>query len=63
MLVLKTTSLHSWTLDGNNRAGEAIEEKVAAKLAKNPIKRLKVAGGATAPAGDDQAKAIAGKGW
>ena len=50
-------------LDGNNRAGELIEDKITAKLIKNPIKRLKVAGGAQAPAGDNGAAAVAAKGW
>lgn len=48
--------------DGNNRAGELIEDKISNKLKNNPIKKLKVAGGGTAPAADNAAN-VAAKGW
>ncbi len=47
--------------DGNNKAGELIEDKLSNKLKNNPIKRLKVAGGANAPVGT--ATDVAAKGW
>ncbi len=48
--------------DGKNRTGELIEDKIADKLAKNPIKKLKVAGVTTgAPA--DGATTVTAKGW
>ena len=51
-------------VNGKNRTGEEIEEKVAARLARNPIKKLKVTGATAgaAPAGNG-AEDIATKGW
>ena len=48
--------------DGNNRAGELIEDKISNRLKNNPIKKLKVAGGGTAPAANAAAD-ITNKGW
>jgi len=48
--------------DGNNRAGELIEDKISNRLKNNPIKKLKVAGGGTAPAANAAAD-VAAKGW
>ena len=48
--------------DGNNRAGELIEDKVSNKLKNNPIKKLKIAGGGTTPTAGTAADLAKG-GW
>lgn len=48
--------------DGNNRAGELIEDKISNKLKNNPIKKLRAAGGTKAPEAGAAAD-VAAKGW
>ncbi len=48
--------------DGNNRAGELIEDKISNRLKNNPIKKLKAATGAQAT-GTNAATDVAAKGW
>ncbi len=49
-------------VDGNNRAGELIEDKITNRLQKNPIRKLKVTAGAQTT-GTAAAADVAKKGW
>lgn len=57
---LKNDIIAFMDTDGNNRAGELIEDKISNRLKNNPIKKLKAAAGA-APAG--ATADVAAKGW